>query len=67
MAGRTVLDHLLEDGVITECVQVPNADTIEVSLIASHKHPEAAMRYVRTADHRLHEAVDKLPAIGTLG
>ena len=67
MAGRTVLDHLVEDGVITECVQVPNAEIIEGSRIASHKRPKAAMRYVHTVDHRLHEAVDKLPAIGTLG
>ena len=67
MAGRTVQDHLVKDGVITECVHVPNADIIEVSRIASHKRPKAAMRYVRTAGHRLHEAVDKLPAIGTLG
>ena len=67
MAGRTVLDHLVEDGEINECVHVPNAEIIEVSRIASHKRPKAAMRYVRTADHRLQEAVDKLPAIGTLG
>ena len=62
-----MLDHLVEDGVSTECVHVPNAEIIEISRIASHKSPKAAMSYVRTADHRLHEAMDKAPAIGMLG
>jgi len=67
MAVRPGLDDLVEDGVITECVHVPNAEIIEISRITSHNSPKAAMRYVRTADHRLHEAVDKVPAIDTLG
>ena len=67
MAVRPGLDDLVEDGVSTECVHVPNGEIIEISRIPSHKRPKVAMSYVRTADHRLHEAADKLPAIGTLG
>tara|TARA_B100000686_G_C16246992_1_gene692524 strand:- start:402 stop:629 length:228 start_codon:yes stop_codon:yes gene_type:complete len=67
MAVRTVWNDLLEDGVIAEAVHVRNADVIEISRIASHKSPKVAMNYVHTVDHRLHEAVDKVPGIGTPG
>ena len=56
-----MLDDLVKDGVSTEGVHVPNADVIEISRIVSHKNLKAAMSYVHAADHRLHEAVDKLP------
>ena len=61
-----MLDDLLEGGVSTEGVHVPNADVIEISRIVSHKSLKATMSYVHTADHRLHEAVDELPKIVTL-
>ncbi|MDC0038951.1 hypothetical protein OAJ78_04755 [Gammaproteobacteria bacterium] len=60
VAVRTVLDDLVEDGVSIEGVHVPNAGVIEISRIVSHKNLKATMSYVHTADHRLHEAVDKL-------
>ena len=50
---------------ITEGLHVPDANVIDISRIAGHKNLKTTMGYVHTADKRLHEAVDKLPAIGT--
>ena len=52
---------------IREGVHAPNANVIVISRIACHKNLMTTMGYVHTADKRLHEAVDKLPAIGALG
>ena len=50
---------------ITEGLYVPDANRIDISRVAGHKNLKTTMGYVHTADKRLHEAVDKLPAIGT--
>jgi len=50
---------------ITEGVHVPGANVIDISWIAGNKTLKTTMGYVHAADKRLHEAVDKWPAIGT--
>jgi len=57
--------HSLRHTGITEGVHVLDANVIDISRIAGHKNLKTTMGYVHTADKRLHEAVDKLPAIGT--
>ena len=58
--------HSLQHTGITEGVHVLDANVIDISRIAGHKNLKTTMGYVHTADKRLHEAVDKLPAIATI-
>ena len=58
--------HCLRHTGITEAVHAKDADVVDVSRLVGHKNLKTTMGYVHTADRRLHEAVEKLPAIGTI-
>lgn len=57
--------HSLRHTGITEGVHVPEANIIDIARIVGHKNLGTTMGYVHTADKRLHEAVEKFPAVGT--
>jgi len=50
---------------ITEDVHALDSHLMNIVRIPGHKQLKTTMGYVHTADYRLHEAVEKLPAIVT--
>ena len=58
--------HCLRHTSITEGVHAPNGNVEVISIVAGHRNLKTTMRYVHTADDRLHQAVAILPIIGTI-
>jgi len=60
-----VTPHALRHTGITEGVHAPGANVVDISRVAGHKDLQTTMGYIHTAPSRLHEAVAKLPSIGS--
>jgi len=58
--------HCLRHTSITESVHAQGGDVVVTATIAGHKNLKTTMRYVHTADDRLHQTVANLPTIGTI-
>ena len=58
--------HCLRHTSITELVHAEGVAVSTASGIAGHSNLQTTLGYIHEADSRLHEAVAKLPTIGTI-